>query len=338
MQTWSNASNREMEMMMTKRENLLRTIRRDEPIWVPHRYDGALTLLRPKVVPRSFETGLDDWGVGWIGTDTEEGSYPDGKPALRIDDIASFEPPRTDWRMVTEDMRRQVAAKANVDTLLIAYNEMVLYERAQLLLGAAEFLMAVATSPEKIELLLDKIAGYQQRLTEALMDAGAAGVRFTDDWGTQTALFISPPSWRRLIKPRLKILYDAVKQRGGLVFQHSCGRIDAIVPDLIEIGLDVLDPCQPAANDIFEWKRRYGDRLTFMGSLDTQGYLSFASPDEVETAVTQVLTVMTDGGGYIAAPSHTITIPEANRQAMFRAMDKFNEEKQSLARLGDRVG
>jgi uroporphyrinogen decarboxylase len=315
---------------MTHRENLLRTIRRDGPSWVPHRYDGAMSLLRPKVVPRSFETGLDDWGVGWIGTDSEEGSYPDGKPVLRIDDVTSCEPPKTNWRNVTEDMCRQVANKAGDDTLPIAYNEMILYERAQLLLGTTEFLMDVATMPEKVELLLDKIAAYQQRLTEAVMDAGVAGVRFTDDWGTQTALFISPPAWRRLIKPRLKMLYDVVKQRGGLVFQHSCGRIDAIVPDLIEIGLDVLDPCQPAANDIFEWKRRYGDRLTFMGGLDTQGYLSFASPDDVETAVTQVLTVMTDGGGYIAAPSHTITIPEANRQAMFRAMDKFNGQKRPM--------
>ena len=142
----------------------MQTIRRDKPQWAPHRYDGALTLLRPKVVPRSFETGLDDWGVGWIGTASDEGSYPDGKPVLGIDDIASFELPRTDWQMVTEDMRRQVAAKANVDTLLIAYNEMVLYERAQLLLGTAEFLMAVATAPEELELLF----GQDCRLSAAI--------------------------------------------------------------------------------------------------------------------------------------------------------------------------
>lgn len=316
--------------MMTNRENLLRTIRRDNPAWVPHRYGRELTLLRAKVSPRPPEGGLDDWGVRWISTNSDEGSYPDGKPVLSIDDVDSLEPPATDWHMVTDELLQQVTAKSGEDTLLIAYNEMMLYERAQLLLGTTEFLMAVALAPEKLEVLLDKIVAYGQRLTEALMDAGVAGIRFTDDWGTQTALFMSPPSWRRLIKPRLKRLYDTVKERGGLVFQHSCGRIEAIVPDLIEIGLDVLDPCQPAANDIFGWKRRYGDRLSFMGGLDTQSYLSFGKPQEVETEVARVVSVMSEGGGYIAAPSHTITIPEANRTAMMTAISKINQQKQQM--------
>ncbi|MBN1394167.1 MAG: hypothetical protein JW959_04020 [Pirellulales bacterium] len=309
---------------MTKRENLLRTIKRNGPQWVPHRHDGALSLLKPKVVQRPPKGGLDDWGVRWIDTNTDEGSYPDGKPVLDIDHIESLQPPRTDWSAVTDDMRRQVASRANEDTLPIAYNEMVLYERAQLLLGTTNFLMAVALEPEKVESLLDKIAAYGRRLTQAVLEAGVAGVRFTDDWGTQTALFISPPSWRRLFKPRLKILYDAVKEHGGLIFQHSCGHIGEIVPDLIEIGLDVLDPCQPAANDIFAWKRLYGDKLSFMGGLDTQSYLTFGTPDEVETAVADVASVMGRGGGFIAAPSHTITIPDANRKAMLRALDKIN--------------
>lgn len=323
----ANGTRSEPTVCMTNKENLLRAIRRNAPAWVPHRYDGSLTLLRANTVPRALQGGLDDWGVRWIGTNSDEGSYPDGKPVLTIDDVDSLQSPATDWQMVTDDLRRQVAAKASQDTLLIAYNEMVLYERAQLLLGTTEFLMAVALAPEKLESLLDKIADYGQRQTEALMDAGAAGVRFTDDWGTQTALFMSPPSWRKLIKPRLKRLYDTVKDRDGLIFQHSCGRIDAIVPDLIEIGLDVLDPCQPAANDIREWKRRYGDRLSFMGGLDTQGYLTFGEPIEVETRVTEIVGHLSAGGGYIAAPSHTITIPEANRAAMMRAIDTINHSR-----------
>ncbi len=316
---------------MTNRENILRTIKRDSPRWVPYRYDGALTLLRPKVTPRPLQGGLDDWGVRWIGTDSAEGSYPDGKPIVSIDQVESFQPPHTDWQMVTEDMRRQILAKSNEDTLLIAYNEMILYERTQLLLSTTDFLMAVALEPEKVEVLLDKITAYQRLLTQALMNAGVSGVRFTDDWGTQTALFMSPHSWRRLIKPRLKTLYDTVKEGGGVVFQHSCGHIDEIVPDLIEIGLDVLDPCQPAANDIFEWKRKYRDDLTFMGGLDTQGYLSFGTPDKVKADVTEVLSVMAEGGGYIAAPSHTITIPETNREAMVRTIEVFNHQTSALS-------
>ena len=165
---------------------------------------------------------------------------------------------------------------------------------------------------------------YQALLTECEMSAGVDGVRFTDDWGTQASLFISPVQWRSLIKPGLKRLYDIVKSHHGFVFQHSCGHIEEIVPDLIEIGVDVLDPCQPRSNDICGWKARYGDRLCFMGGLDTQGYLSFGEPDQVREQVKQFVTVMSQGGGYIAAPSHSITIPEKNSRAMTAALEEIN--------------
>ena len=189
---------------MTQKENMIRTIKRDNPEWVPYRYDGSLTSLAPAVIPRAMEGGLDDWGI-------------------------------------------------------------------------------------------------------------------------QNSLFIGPPQWREFIKPRMKELYGVVKEYEGFVFQHSCGHLKEIMPDLIEIGLDVLDPCQPGANDIFSWKEQYGDRLSFMGGLDTQTYLSFGTPQEVKQAVKKVISVMADEGGYIAAPSHTINIPKENKQAMVEAIKEWND-------------
>jgi len=316
---------------MTAKENLLRTIRRQEPEWVPYRYDGSLTLLHPPVSVRPPEGGVDDWGVRWIQTTVTEGSYIDGKPAILPSEIEGFRPPQTDWEQVTASLAAQVEERRGQDTLLIAYDEMVLFDRAQALLSTEEFLVAVASCPQKVELLLERIGAYQKLLTRAIMRSGVAGIRFTDDWGIQTSLFIPPELWRRLIKPRLKELYAIVKECEGLVFQHSCGHISEIVPDLIELGLDVLDPCQPAANDIFRWKRDYGERLSFMGGLDTQGYLSFATPLEIRREVAKVLAVMARGGGYIAAPSHTIHIPEENRQAMNEAIAEYNARQASGA-------
>lgn len=312
---------------MTRKENLVRTIVRDSPAWIPHRYDGSLTLLRPAVVARPVEGGPDDWGVNWIATTKDEGSYQDGIPVIGIDEVDDHKVPETDWVVVTEDLRRQVSDHAAQDTLLVAYDELILFERAQLLLGGESFLAATILEPEKLCCLLDKITAYQQKLTEAIMKSGVAGVRFTDDWGMQTSLFIAPDAWRALIKPRLAKLYAVVKDHGGYVFQHSCGHIDEIVPDLVEMGLDVLDPCQPAANDIKSWKSRYGDRLSFMGGLDTQGYLSFGSADAVRAAVAEVVPVMARGGGFIPAPSHTITIPDENRQAMLDAIADVNRAR-----------
>lgn len=312
---------------MTKRENLLRTIRRDSPAFVPYRYDGCFTLLDPAICARPREGGLDDWGVDWIATNTDEGSYPDDKAVLTIEQAGEFRAPVTDFAEVTADLRQKVQAQAGEDTLLIVRNEAVLFERPTFLLGMTEFLMACMTNPKEVHHIFDVIADYQVQLVEAFMAAGVDAVRFTDDWGMQNSLFIHPDQWREFIKPRLKRMYDATKKHGGIVFQHSCGCIGDIVPDLIELGLDVLDPCQPQSNDIFVWKRNYGDSLCFMGGLDTQTYLPFGQPAEIREKVTEVLTVMSQGGGYIAAPSHTITLPDANRKAMLDAIDEFNARR-----------
>ncbi len=307
-------------MSMTAKENLICAIRRESPEWVPYRYDGSLTMLYPAINSRPREGGIDDWGVCWIATHTQEGSYSENKTYLRIGDVDTFQVPDLDFTAITDDLKTRIAQIAPRDTLIIARNEMLLFERAIHLLGLAEGLMAFLSEPERMHTLLDKMTSFHIRLAHAIMKSGVEGIRFTDDWGTQNNLFIDPDMWRTFIKPRQKSINDVVKQYGGYVFQHSCGHIGELVPDLIEIGVDVLDPCQPAANDIFGWKQEYGDRLSFMGGLDTQGYLTFGTPEEVELSVSRVVEVMARGGGYIAAPSHTITLPEANREAMLRGI------------------
>ena len=313
--------------MMTKKENLIRTITRRSPQWVPYRYDGSLTLLKPPIVVRPEEGGLDDWGVNWICTNTVEGSYPDGKPVIGIDSVDKLLAPATDFENVTSALSEQMRTLSGKDTLVLSYNELTLYQRAELLLGTNDLLIATELYPERVEKVLDVIALYQLRLTGAILRSGVSGVRFTDDWGAQESLFISPNQWRRFIKPRLQPLYELVRKCDAFVFHHSCGHIEEIVPDLIEIGVEVLDPCQPQANDIFQWKKKFGDRLSFMGGLDTQDYLSFADPADIRKKVTEVVSIMSERGGYIAAPSHTITIPEENRKAMIEAIGDFNRQK-----------
>ncbi|MBN1436813.1 MAG: hypothetical protein JW936_07040 [Sedimentisphaerales bacterium] len=311
---------------MTKRENLLRTIRRDSPAYVPYRYDGSLVMLCPEVNARPREGGLDDWGVNWIATDADEGSYPEEKAVISMDEVADYEAPNSDWQAITADLQGQMAGHSDKDVLFVVRSEEVLFERTKYLLGTMDFLMACAGDVERLGILLDKVTDYQVQLTEAIMRSGVDGVRFTDDWGMQNALFINPQLWRGLFKPRLQKIYEVVKRHNGIVMQHSCGCIEDILPDLVDLGIDVLDPCQPQSNDIFQWKRQYGKKLSFMGGLDTQTYLAFGEPAEIKTKVKEVLTIMSQGGGYIAAPSHTITLPPANQQAMIDAIAEFNAE------------
>jgi len=312
---------------MTSRENVIRTIRRDAPEWIPYRYDGCITMIKPDLVVRPEISGKDDWGVQWIENGGKKETYPDSVPVINIEDIREYYAPATDWNAVHSQLKVSVGDCRRKDTLVIVYDELPIFERTQLLLGYSQFMVSLKTEEELFNCLLDIITDYQEKLVETIMDCSADGIRFTDDWGMQDRLFVSPEDWRKFFKPRYKKLYGIVKNKNGIIFQHSCGYLEDIMPDIVEMGVDVLDPCQPSANDIFAWKNKYGKNLSFMGGLDTQGYLSFGTPAEVKKQVKKVAAKMSEGGGYIAAPSHTIDIPDANRQAMIEAINEINAGK-----------
>ncbi|MCL6087988.1 MAG: hypothetical protein M1475_06210 [Actinobacteria bacterium] len=311
---------------MTKKENILRTIKRDSPNWIPYRYDGSLTLLRPAVVAKKEEGGKDDWGVIWLPATEREGAYTDGKPVISIDEVVSYDTPSTNWSKITEDLKKQISLLPSSDTVIFSYCDFALLGRAQFILGTINFFIDILKNTQKVEILLDKITEYHINLTESMMKSGIDGIRFCDDWGTQSAMFLNPDLWRKIIKPRMEKLYKAVKKYGGIVWQHSCGHIEEIIPDLIETSVDIIDPCQPAANDVLMWKKVYGKKLTFLGGIDTQSYLSFGTPAEVKVKVKEFIKYMSEGGGYIAAPSHTISIPEDNKKAMIEAIKEINQE------------
>ena len=145
-----------------------------------------------------------------------------------------------------------------------------------------------------------------------------------DDYGTQRGLFWSPATWRRFIKPRLKKLYDLAHDRGYPVMQHSCGSVVQVLPDMIEIGLDVLQPIQVSAAgmDPAALKEQFGDRLAFMGAVDAQRVMAFGSPDDVREEVRNRIEILAPGGGYILSTSQGITpeIPVENIRAMLNAL------------------
>ena len=141
-----------------------------------------------------------------------------------------------------------------------------------------------------------------------------------DDVGMQTGMLISPALWRRHLKPRMAELIARVKSINPAVkvAYHSDGMIWDVIPDLIEIGLDVLNPVQPACLDPAELKRRFGDRLCFWGSLDEQHTLPFGSPVDVQAEVRTRLDTIGRRGGLILGPTHHVQLdtPMENFWAM----------------------
>ena len=125
-------------------------------------------------------------------------------------------------------------------------------------------------------------------------------------------------------KPNLKEIYELAKDNGRYVFHHSCGQFDPIIPDLIEIGLDILHPIQPAAIDIYKLKREFGKDLTFCGGVNTQQLLPKSTPQEIRDEVKRLKEKMGVGGGYILEPGITIQadVPLANMLALIDECSK----------------
>lgn len=180
------------------------------------------------------------------------------------------------------------------------------YERAWILRGIEQILEDLLANPSFVEELFDAIVEFDLAITRRLCRFPIDAFHFGDDWGQQKGLIVSPELWRQVFKPRLRRLYDTVHAAGLPVSIHSCGDISQIIPDLIDIGVNMISPLQAEALDFSFLKREYGRDLTFWGGVSTQKTLPAGSPDDVRAEIRARREVLGKGGGYILAPSHEL--------------------------------
>jgi len=180
-----------------------------------------------------------------------------------------------------------------------------LFERAWTLRGMENLLLDFHDHPDFVHQLLRAVADYDIAQVERGMDFDIDAVIFGDDWGQQHGLIMGYPLWREFIYPELKRLYGLVRDRGKVVFIHSCGDVDELFDDLVDIGLDCFNPFQPEVMDVDDLYARYRDRLSFWGGLSTQRTLPYGSADEVR-GETQHLIDMGRSGSYVLSPAHSV--------------------------------
>ncbi len=192
------------------------------------------------------------------------------------------------------------------DRFFIADIGFSFFERAWTLAGMENVLMWMVDQPAALHRFLDRITEHNLRIIHHACAYDIDAFYFGDDWGQQTGLIMGPELWREFFRPRLAQMYGAVKQHGKYVIIHSCGKVDAVFPDLIDLGLDVFNPFQPEVMDVFEMKRLYGDRLCFYGGISTQRTLPYGTVSQVRDEVRRLLDVVGKNGGYFPSPAHAI--------------------------------
>jgi len=200
-----------------------------------------------------------------------------------------------------------------------------LFCRACDLFGMEEAMVRMFFQTQIFEAVLDKVFEQVSEFCELLLSAcGDAMPIFClgDDFATQRGLMISPELWRKFLKDKYARLFEIGKKAGKFVWFHSCGNITEILPDLIDIGMDVWETVQlhtlPMSPQ--QLKREYGKHITFFGGINTQR-LPFATPGEVRVEVAECIQVLGEGGGYICGPDHHIKpdVSPENTVALFDA-------------------
>lgn len=287
----------------------------------------------PSVLPgktRTTEDGTyyDEWNIGYRTINGyQEVVYRPLAEAESEEDIDAYHIPDPREPQRWEEARRLVA-KYGQEYAVMGCLGQTIFEMSWNLIGFEKFLMDFCMEEPYILRLFDRLTEYAIAYADRLLDLGCDIIFLGDDVGTQLGLLISDKSWRKHLKPRMERICRHIKSRSSAkIAYHSCGSIGPIIGDLIEIGIDVLNPIQPlaAGMDLADLKEKFGEKLCFYGAVDVQQCIPFGTVEEVEQQVQAVLKAGMAGGGFIIAPAHIVPSETSaeNVLAYFRAVQKY---------------
>ena len=204
---------------------------------------------------------------------------------------------------------------------------MGLYESSWWMRGFEGAMTDAAADEGFYDELIERLARLVEACLDIALEVPADAVSFGDDFGDQNGVTIGPGRWRRFFKARYARIFGKAHAAGRFVLLHSCGSVADILPDLIDVGVDVLDPFQPEPRGMnpYELKRRYGGRITFRGGVGSQTTIPFGTPEAIRAEVRRLCREVGRGGGFIGAPAKAVRdeTPLANAVALLEA---FNDQ------------
>ncbi len=284
--------------------------------WVTHYYQDT-------------KAYVDEWGVEWVIVSYETpfgtGIYTNVSkgPLANPDSISSYRAPDPNRPELYKNLARLIREYQN-EYYIIGRLHTTIFESAWALRGLEQLMLDMVDDPDLADCILEIPYQYHRVVAQKMAAMGVDMIWLGDDVGSQKHMMISPKMWRRFLKPRMATLIADVKRINPRikVAYHSDGSIYPILPELIEIGVDVLNPVQPESMEPGQLKRDFGDRLCFFGTIDVQTTLAFGSPEQVQQEVRQRKQTIGKGGGWICAPTHHIQLdtPLANFWALVDAI------------------
>ncbi len=339
---------------MTSRERVRRCLRFESPdraprdLWalpavpmflpeafseVNRRYPGDLGGAGGTCPPAERQSGeafrkgtwVDEWGCVWSAAEDGVAGEVTEPPLADYSALDTYQPP---WELLDGlDLSAVNGNCAQSDLYIRAACCPRPFERMQFLRGSEALFYDLGYDLPEVYKLRDMVHDYYVRELELWAKTDVDALSFMDDWGTQTALLISPAQWREFFKPLYKDYCDIAHSHGKDTFFHSDGFIQAIYPDLIEIGVDAVNS-QLFCMDIERLAADFKGKITFWGEIDRQFVLPFGSVEDVEQAVWRVRRALDDGtGGVIAQCEWGKENPRENIEAVFETWDRPLSER-----------
>jgi len=276
---------------------------------------------------------LDQWGIGYVGSSDAADEFSHLQrmvhPMARLEtaaEAAAYPLPDIEAPYRYAELPARIAGLHARGFAVAGSMECTIFETAWYMRGMERLFYDFVENPGFAEVLLDRVTEKAGALARGLALAGADILRMGDDVASQHGMLMSLPMWRKWLKPRLASVIAAAKaaRPDVLVFYHTDGDAMDVVPDLIEIGVDILNPIQCECMDPAEAKRRFGKDLAFWGTLGTQSTLPFGTPDDVRREVKLRMETVGRGGGLLLAPTHMIEpeVPWENILAAVEAVDQ----------------
>ena len=349
---------------MNPRENILAAVLRENPAYVPFElsltspmyalfqektgaknpaefwdFDLRSTYFRSpsqkadyaRYLPDDLPVGtvIDEWGIANV-----PGSmyhfvkmvHP-LQGASKIADIKNYPLPDYMRKECWQDIETEVTTYQQSGYAVAASLEMTIFEISWYLRGMEALMSDMLQDPQMAATLLDRITELRLFQARTFARLGVDVLKLGDDISMQTGMLMSPRMWRKWFKPRLaEVIQEAKGVNPGLLVQyHTDGDCRAVIPDLIEVGIDMLNPVQPECMDPVAIKREYGDRLSFSGTIGTQTTMPHGTPEDVRAAVRHMIETVGEGGGLVLAPTHVIEpdVPWENIVAFVDACREF---------------
>jgi len=280
--------------------------------------EGVTGRIRKRLPDGSF---IDEWGVTLRTPKDTDFIFLD-YPLKSMDDFERHEFPEPPSEF--DNLIKTIKEYGDQYPIIGGFG-WALFERAWLLRGFTNFMIDLTRHKGFVDKLLDKILAYDIEYAKRICEYDIDIFYIGDDYGMQDRLLMSPKTWRKFFKPRLKKLLKVPKKRGLPVCIHSDGNISEIIPDLIEVGITILNPVQPLALDPAYVKQNYGDQLAQYGTIDIQKTLPFGTPEDVKNEVITRVQTVGYNGGLILATTHSVLpdTPVENFLAFVKAAKKY---------------